>query len=283
MVRQQSGGQPATGRTARSAAAAARRPAGQRLDVLLVERGLAESRAQAQALVMAGAVRVAGEVAVRPGKVVPADAPISVTARLPYVSRGGIKLAAALDAFGLDLTGRIAVDVGAATGGFTDCLLQRGVARVYAVDVGYGQLDWRLRQDPRVQVLERTNIRYLEALPEPVDLAVIDVSFISLRLVLPAVERLLRRDGSVVALVKPQFEAGRGQVRRGVVRDPAVHRQVLAALTAWCRAQGWTIRGLVPSPLRGPAGNREFFLWLGHGGAEIDVPEAIARAIEEQP
>ncbi|MBI4506745.1 MAG: TlyA family RNA methyltransferase [Chloroflexi bacterium] len=252
-----------TGESAGPPAAAATRPAARRrLDILLVERGLAESRAQAQALVMAGAVRLHEEIAARAGQLVALDAPIIVSGRPPYVSRGGVKLAAALDAFGISVAGRVAVDVGASTGGFTDCLLQRGAARVYAVDVGYGQLDWRLRQDARVHVVERTNIRHLEALPEPVDLATIDVSFISLRLVLPAIERLLRREGDVVALVKPQFEAGRQQVRRGVVRDPAVHRQVLADLTAWCRDKGWTVRGVASSPLRGPAGNREFLISL---------------------
>lgn len=235
---------------------------------------------------MAGAVRIGETTATRASQLVAADAPVTVVERLPYVSRGGVKLAAALDAFGLGVAGRVAVDVGASTGGFTDCLLQRGARRVYAVDVGYGQLDWRLRQDERVTVLERTNIRYLQALPELVDLAVIDVSFISLRLVLPAVRRLLRPGGDVVALVKPQFEVGRGRTERGVVRDPAVHRQVLSDLVAWCQANGWTVRGIVPSPLRGPAGNREFFIWLvageRPGEATIDVAEAIVRATQEE-
>jgi 23S rRNA (cytidine1920-2'-O)/16S rRNA (cytidine1409-2'-O)-methyltransferase len=256
----------------------------QRLDLLLVERGLAATRAQAQALIMAGSVRVGDELATRPAQLVAADAPVTVAERLPYVSRGGVKLAGALATFGIDVSERVALDVGASTGGFTDCLLQGGARRVYAIDVGYGQLDWQLRQDPRVAVLERTNIRHLQALPELADLATIDVSFISLRLVLPAVRRLLRPGGEVIALVKPQFEAGRGQTRRGVVRDPAVHRQVLADLADWCQTHGWTIRGIAPSPLRGPAGNREFFLWLAAGDAPaaIDVPAAIDHAVQEE-
>jgi 23S rRNA (cytidine1920-2'-O)/16S rRNA (cytidine1409-2'-O)-methyltransferase len=234
-----------------------------RIDVLLVERGLAESRERAQALLLAGAVTVAGRPVTKPGAVFPASVPIAVTQALPYVSRGGYKLAHALDRFGLDVRGRVAVDVGASTGGFTDVLLQRGARRVYAVDVGYGELDWRLRQDPRVVPLERTNVRYLEALPEPAEIATVDVSFISLRLVLPAVRRLLRPDAPIIALVKPQFEAGRAQVGRGgVVRDPAVHRQVLTELAAWLDANRFRLRGLTASPITGPAGNVEFLAWI---------------------
>ncbi|MCS6938762.1 MAG: TlyA family RNA methyltransferase, partial [Roseiflexus sp.] len=203
-----------------------------RLDQLLVQRGLAETRARAQALILAGEVRVNGVVRHKAGELVPDDAEVELIGALPYVSRGGYKLAHALDTFALSPANLAAIDVGASTGGFTDVLLQRGAARVYAVDVGYGQLDWRLRQDPRVIVLERTNIRYLEALPPlegeeaaaPVlaDCAVIDVSFISLKLVLPAVQRLIRPDAWIVALIKPQFEAGPAQVGKGgVVRDPA--------------------------------------------------------------
>jgi len=234
-----------------------------RLDLLLVARGLAESRERAQALILAGEVTVDGRVAHKPGLAVSSTAEVAVRATLKYASRGGLKLEHALDTFGLDVAGRIALDVGASTGGFTDCLLQRGAARVYAVDVGYGQLDWRLRGDPRVNVLDRTNIRYLESLPETPNLAVADVSFISLRLVLPTIWRLTAPQAQVVALVKPQFEAGREQVGKGgVVRDPAVHRSVLEGITGWAAGQGWQVRGLVQSPLTGPAGNIEFLLWL---------------------
>lgn len=199
-----------------------------RLDVLLVERGLAESRTQAQRLIRAGLVRVAGQVADKPGTQVATNAAITLQARPRFVSRGGEKLEAALVRFGLDVRGWVAADVGASTGGFTDCLLQHGARRVYAIDVGYGQLDWRLRNDPRVVVMERTNARYLESLPEPVDLVTVDVSFISLGLILPMAVRWLKPGGRVVALIKPQFEAGRREVGKGgVVRDPQVHRRVL--------------------------------------------------------
>lgn len=213
----------------------------ERLDKLLVQRGLAPTRSKAQAIIMAGEVRVDGETADKPGMAVPLTAAIEVTAPLPYVSRGGYKLAAALAAFGLDVSGRVCADVGACTGGFTDVLLQAGAARVYAVDVGYGQLDWRLRQDARVVVMERTNARYVEALAEAVSLAVIDVSFISLRLILPAVQGWLTPQADVVALIKPQFEAGREQVGKGgVVKDTAVHRQVLQDVLAEATASGWS-------------------------------------------
>ncbi|MCC6628235.1 MAG: TlyA family RNA methyltransferase [Chloroflexi bacterium] len=241
----------------------------QRLDQALVARGLAESRARAQALVLAGAVLVDGAVVLKPGLPVSAVAAVTLAATPRFVSRGGDKLDHALTTFGIDPTGLVCADIGASTGGFTDCLRQRGAARVYAIDVGYGQLHWRLRQDPCVIVLERTNIRHLTGLPEPVDLAAIDVSFIGLGLVLPVARRLLRDEGQAVALVKPQFEAGRGQVGRGgVVRDPAIHRRVLGEVVAYARAAGFGIGGLTTSPLRGPAGNVEFLIWLtapGHG------------------
>lgn len=234
----------------------------ERLDLLLVERGLADSRQQAQRLIMAGDVAVDERVVDKPGTRVALAARLTVAGGLPYVSRGGFKLAAALDAFGLDVSGWIAADVGASTGGFTDCLLQRGVVRVYAMDVGYGQLAWKLQQDPRVVVMDRTNARYLEHLPEAVDLATVDVSFISLKLVLPAVIGWLRPGGRIVTLIKPQFEAGRRQVGKGgVVRDPAVHRAVLHQIAAWAEAQGLGLLGLIRSPVAGPAGNIEF---LGH-------------------
>lgn len=240
----------------------------QRLDLALVAAGLASSREQARACILAGAVTVNGQVVVKPGALVAADASLAVRQRPAYVSRGGYKLAHALDVFRIEVRERVCLDAGASTGGFTDCLLQRGARRVYAVDVGYGQLDWRLRQDPRVVVMERVNLRTLTALPEPVDLATLDLSFISLRLVLEPVRALLRPGGEVVALIKPQFEAGRERVGRGgVVRDPRVHAEVLRALLGWAMAHGYAVRGLTASPLRGPAGNVEFLAHLASGSA----------------
>ncbi|GAB4210094.1 MAG: hypothetical protein OHK0022_42460 [Roseiflexaceae bacterium] len=316
-----------------------------RLDQLLVQRGMAENRSKAQALILAGAVRVAGQPRQKPGDQVPPDAEVELRESLPYASRGGYKLAHALDAFALDPAGLVALDAGASTGGFTDVLLQRGAARVYAVDVGYGLLDWRLRQDPRVVPIERTNIRYLEALPgagearglgleasesgearglgleasedETKDsteagtqvagpelqasrlkpqasgpelqasslkplasslagCAVIDVSFISLKLVLPAVRRLVRPEGWIVALVKPQFEAGQDQVGKGgVVRDPAVHAAVLREVLGFAAANTLPPHGLARSPITGPAGNIEFLAWLGGPGPGLDIEQAI--------
>jgi len=234
----------------------------QRLDLLLVERGLAESRSRAQQLIRAGLVLVGDRVVDKPGVQVAVDAEIRVREKLPYVSRGGLKLEAALEAFGIDVAGKVAADVGASTGGFTDCLLQRGAKRVYAIDVGYGQLAWRLRQDPRVVVMERTNARYLTALPEPIDLVTIDVSFISLRLILPNAARWLTPKGQIIALIKPQFEAGPEDVGKGgVVRNPEVHRRVLQEVLEFAWGQGLSPRGLMPSPLKGPAGNVEFLAW----------------------
>ncbi|HXN58092.1 MAG TPA: TlyA family RNA methyltransferase, partial [Candidatus Angelobacter sp.] len=219
------------------------------------------------AMVRAGLVRVAGITMGEPDQMVSAEQAIEVAGTLPYVSRGGEKLAAALDAFGVDPSGRTALDVGASTGGFTDVLLQRGAARVVAVDVGYGQLAWSLRQDPRVTVMERVNIRYLDQLPVPADLAVIDVSFISLRLVLPAVRELLSPPGDVVALVKPQFEVGKGAVGKGgVVRDPEQHRAVVNGLSLFAEEIGYTVAGEIPSPIVGAKGNREFLLYLKRHG-----------------
>jgi len=254
-----------------------------RLDVLLVERHLVESRSRAQALIMAGKVRVNDQVIDKPGAQVPWDAEVTLSAGLPYVSRGGLKLAAALEAFAVDPRGWVAADVGASTGGFTDVLLQRGAAKVYAIDVGYGQLAWTLRQDPRVVVLERTNVRYLETLPEPVDLVTIDVSFISLELVLPVVVRWLKDGGQIVPLVKPQFEVGRGEVGRGgVVRQPEQHEAVLRRVIAWGRALGLGPQGVIPSPILGPAGNREFLLHLvrGQGVAPGEEEGLIRLAVE---
>lgn len=262
---------------------------GVRLDELVVERGLAESRHRAQALVLAGRVVVGTGEAARtdrkPGDLVPADAAVALLEPEPYVSRGGHKLAAALDAFAIDSRGAVCLDVGASTGGFTDVLLQRGASRVYALDVGRGQLAERLRRDPRVVVMEGVNARDLTAgsLPEPVDLATIDVAFISLRLVLSPVARCVRPGGRVVALVKPQFEAGRQDVRKGVVRDPAVHRRVLGAVAEHALEIGFDVEGVVPSVLLGPAGNREFFLSLRlpGPGPERGAAEATTRSMLE--
>lgn len=238
-----------------------------RLDTLLVERGLAPTRSKAQALILAGEVRVDGERADKAGALVPADARVTLAGRaaLRYVSRGGLKLEGALADLGVPVRGRTALDVGASTGGFTDCLLQAGAARVYAVDVGRGQLAWRLRQDPRVVVLEGRNIRTLppEAVPEPVDLSTIDVSFISLEKVLPAVRPFLRPGADVLALVKPQFEVGRAAVGKGgVVRDPAARRAAVDRIAAAAAAAGFEVVGSVPSRLPGPKGNLEIFLHL---------------------
>jgi 23S rRNA (cytidine1920-2'-O)/16S rRNA (cytidine1409-2'-O)-methyltransferase len=283
-----------------------------RLDQLLVQRGLAETRGKAQALILAGSVRVAGAQRTKAGEQIAEDALVELIEALPYASRGGYKLAHALDSFALDPAGLIALDAGASTGGFTDVLLQRGAARVYAVDVGYGLIDWRLRQDPRVVLIERTNIRYLEALPEaetrdtrhetrdmtysdqqsslvsrlpsPVSrlaqCATIDVSFISLTLVLPAVRRLITPEAWIVALIKPQFEAGAAQVGKGgVVRDPAVHAAVLRAALAKAAEGGLAPHGLARSPITGPAGNVEFLAWLGGPGPALDVERAIREVV----
>lgn len=255
----------------------------ERLDRLLCGRGLVASREKGRRLIMAGEVTVNGLVADKPGVRVRADAEIAVRQQPLYVSRGGLKLAAALDSFAVTVQGAVAADVGASTGGFADCLLQRGATRVYAIDVGYGQLAWRLRQDERVVVLERTNARYLEALAEPVDLVVVDVSFISLKLVLPAARSWLGASGHIIALIKPQFEAGREQVGKGgVVRDPAVHRAVLQDLIVWAAGQGYGPQGLIRSPIKGPAGNVEFLIWLRPG--EKGVPSAgLIRQVVRAP
>ncbi len=260
-------------------------PSRERLDRLLVARGLVPSREQAQRLIYAGEVRVDGAVGRAPAQLVSPTADLHVRQPPPFVSRGGDKLAHALDVFAVDVTGRVCLDVGASTGGFTDALLQRGAIRVYAVDVGRAQLAWKLRQDQRVVVMEGVNARYLEPLPEPVDLITIDVAFISLAKVLPAVLRSLRPQGLLLTLVKPQFEAGPELVGRGgVVRDPAVHRLVLNAVLATLPPLGHTPVGLTPSPLRGPAGNVEFFV-LAQGPAPaaprpaLAVDDAIACAL----
>jgi len=234
-----------------------------RLDTLLVEQGLAPTREKARALIMAGSVRVADRVTDKPGALVPPDAVIQVTQPEPYVGRGGKKLAHALDSFRIDPGGQIALDIGTSTGGFTDCLLQHGARRVYAVDVGYGQMAYRLRTDPRVVVLERVNARYPLNLPELGDLATIDVSFISVTMIIPSVLLSLKPNSLLITLIKPQFEVGKGKVGKGgVVRDPLLHAEVLSKCINWAVNQGIRIAGLTPSPILGDAGNREFFLLL---------------------
>ncbi|TMB70719.1 MAG: TlyA family RNA methyltransferase [Chloroflexi bacterium] len=232
-----------------------------RLDALLVDRGLAPDRQKAQALVMAGAVSVDERPAQKAGTLVDENAPLRLAERPRYVGRGGEKLEHALEAFGLDVRGLVVADIGASTGGFTDCLLQRGAERVYAIDSGKGQLDFRLRTDPRVAVMEGVNARTLESLPERVDLITIDVSFISLRLVLPAVRRLTK--GPIVALFKPQFEARKSEVPRGgVIRDVQLHAQLIGRFVAWCVKNDFRVVDMTLSPIAGADGNREFFFWL---------------------
>jgi 23S rRNA (cytidine1920-2'-O)/16S rRNA (cytidine1409-2'-O)-methyltransferase len=244
-----------------------------RLDVALVERGLAETRAAAQRLVMAGLVFSGERRLDKPGHAIAADVPIEVRGQPhPYVSRGGLKLAKALDQFAIPVAGRIALDVGASTGGFTDVLLAYGARRVHAVDVGHGQLAWKLRQDPRVVVHERLNARYLTRadIPDPVDIITCDASFIGLSAVLPAALALAAEGAQLVALVKPQFEAGREHVGKGgVVRDPEVHRDVCEHARSWVSAlPSWTVVGIVESPILGPRGNREFLLYARHSGGK---------------
>jgi len=234
-----------------------------RLDLLLVERGLAESRENARALIIAGEVLANERLATKPGTLVREDVAIRMLQKPPFVSRGGLKLAHALDRFQIDVDSQVALDVGASTGGFTDCLLKRGVIRVYAVDVGYGQLDYRLRVDPRVVVMERVNARYPFSVPEPVGLATVDLSFISLEKVVPTVAQLMKPDGRIICLVKPQFEVGRSQVGKGgLVKDPSLHARVLGRFISWAIGRGFRIKGLTPSPILGASGNREFFVLL---------------------
>lgn len=258
-----------------------------RLDVLLVEQMYAETRSRAQAIIMAGLVYVNGQKADKAGMSFDADtAVIEVRGQAcPYVSRGGLKLEKALRDFGVDPTGFVCSDSGCSTGGFTDCLLQQGASKVFAIDVGYGELNWKIRNDPRVVVMERTNIRYVTPadIGEPLDLSVIDVSFISLRIVLPAIKNLLKENqGQVLCLIKPQFEAGRENVgKNGVIREPAIHKEVLDNFVALARELGFTILGLTFSPVKGPAGNIEF---LGHltladaQGIEPDTAQVVAQA-----
>ncbi len=258
-----------------------------RLDVLLTERGLAESRQKAQAVIMAGQVYSGERRLDKAGLALEEDAPLEIRGQtLRYVSRGGLKLEKAMAAFPIALAGKTAADIGASTGGFTDCMLQNGAARVYAVDVGYGQLAWSIRNDPRVVCLERTNARYLtaEQIPEPLDFASIDVSFISLGLILPALRPLLREEGEVAALVKPQFEAGREKVgKKGVVRDPAVHLEVLEQFLRHAALADFSVKGLDFSPIRGPEGNIEYLGYLRTGaGADghFDLRELVRQSHE---
>ncbi len=271
-----------------------------RLDVLLVERGLAESRAKAQALIMAGRVRIADQVALKPATSVDASAALTVDSGPRFVSRGGEKLDAALEAFAIDVTGLVCADVGASTGGFTDCLLQRGAAKVYAIDVGKGILHWKLRNDKRVVVMEQTNARFVESLPEQVGLVTADASFISLKIILPVIHKWIspshpsplpleegrRGEGEIVALIKPQFEAGKKDVSRGdgVIRDPEIHQQVLLDVLNFAQQEGFHIRGLIKSPLLGPKGNAEFLVWLDQAefrdGSE-EIGQMVERVLEK--
>lgn len=235
----------------------------QRLDNLLVTRELAENKSQAQALIMAGKVIVSGRVIIKPGTLVNEDAELKLAERLPYVSRGGIKLAHALDEFKLDVTSLTAMDVGASTGGFTDCLLQRGTKRVYAIDVGYGQLDYKLRQDPRVVVMERVNAHHPFSLPEKINIATIDLSFISVTKVIPNIIGHLTQPGFIIVLFKPQFEAERKEVGKGgIIKDPQIHARVLGRFIVWATEHDLRLRRLVASPILGAEGNREFLILL---------------------
>ncbi len=254
----------------------------QRLDILMHERGLTPTREKARAMIMAGEVQVNGQVVDKPGTKFGLDADIALKSKPRFVSRGGEKLAGALVDFQMDVTGKICADVGASTGGFTDCLLQNGVARVFAIDVGYGQFDYTLRQHSRVVVIERTNARYLEKLDEQVNLVVIDASFISLKLLLPTIKGWLTPQADLIALIKPQFEAGRQDVGKGgVVRDNKIHRRVLQDILAFAGEQGFVIRGLTISPLKGPAGNIEFLTWLAWGSdsTSLDIEAIIEKAM----
>lgn len=255
-----------------------------RLDHALVERGLADTRSRAKALILAGDVLVNDQKETRAGRTITGSDRIALKEKPRFVSRGGEKLDKALDRFAIDVAGMVAADLGSSTGGFTDCLLQRGAAKVYAVDVGYGILDERVRTDPRVVSMERTNARHLESLPEPVDIVVIDVSFISLSLMFPAVKRILKPGGLCVPLIKPQFEAGKDNVgKRGVVRDPAVHEMVLRNVLGFAREHGLSVQAITASPLRGPNGNIEFLARIVNDPASPagDDDELVAAAMSE--
>ncbi len=258
-----------------------------RLDILVTERGLAESREKAKTLIMAGQVYVDGQKADKPGDTFSEDAAVEVRGKgLPYVSRGGLKLEKAMREFGLQLQGRTCMDIGASTGGFTDCMLQNGAQRVYSVDVGYGQLAWSLRTDPRVVNLERTNARYLtrEQVPEEIGFFSVDVSFISLTLILPAVRPLLAEHGQAVCLIKPQFEAGREKVgKKGVVRDKAVHEEVIEKIRSFALENGFSVLGLTFSPVKGPEGNIEYLIYLERSEAPSQGEQVLSaqQVVEE--
>lgn len=258
-----------------------------RLDILVTERGLVESREKAKTLIMAGQVYVDGQKADKPGDTFSEDAAVEVRGKgLPYVSRGGLKLEKAMREFGLQLQGRTCMDIGASTGGFTDCMLQNGAQRVYSVDVGYGQLAWSLRTDPRVVNLERTNARYLtrEQVPEEIDFFSVDVSFISLTLILPAVRPLLAEHGQAMCLIKPQFEAGREKVgKKGVVRDKAVHEEVIEKIRSFALENGFSVLGLTFSPVKGPEGNIEYLIYLERSEAPSQGEQVLSaqQVVEE--
>lgn len=258
----------------------------QRLDTLITDRELVDSREQAKRLILAGEVLVDGEPHSKPGQSVPADASIEIKQPLRYVSRGGLKLEKALRVFGVDVSGKTALDVGASTGGFTDCLLQHGAGYVYAVDVGYGQLAWKLRRDSRVCVIERLNARGMDAslFDLPVEICVVDVSFISLRTVLPAVKRCVKAGSDLILLIKPQFEAGREYVDKGgVVRDSQVHVNVIRTLVQFVEGMGMSVSGITYSPIRGPAGNVEYLLWINEdGGGAASCAVGIAERVVEE-
>jgi 23S rRNA (cytidine1920-2'-O)/16S rRNA (cytidine1409-2'-O)-methyltransferase len=255
-----------------------------RIDVLMVERGLTTSRAQAQRLIMAGQVRLDGQRVHKPSDMAESNATIEIDALPRFVSRGGEKLEAALQAFKVIANGRVCADVGASTGGFTDCLLQSGAKMVYAIDVGKGQLHWRLRQDARVKLLEETNARYLAQLPEQIDLVVIDVSFISLALILPSAIGWLKPEGIIIALIKPQFEAGKSQVGKGgVVRDPEVHRGVLLSVFEKAERMGLYPGGLIQSPLKGPKGNIEFLTLFRRVSTGLQWDDLVAKVLPQNP
>lgn len=250
-----------------------------RIDLVLVELGLAASRSLAQRLVMAGKVRINGQVAMKASQNVPDGSEVTLDSGPQFVSRGGNKLAAAMEAFSLNVQDTLCADVGASTGGFTDCLLQHGAAKVYAIDVGHGILAWSLRNDPRVVVMEKTNARHVEKLDEPVSLVVMDASFISLKILLPVVKNWFPpATGEVVALIKPQFEAGRKEVSKGkgVIRSPEIHRRVVGEILGFAQEQGFCVKGLVRSPVMGPKGNVEFLVWLGLGIPPMDTDQLEA-------
>lgn len=254
-----------------------------RLDVLLVERGLAESRAKAQALIMAGQVRANGEVALKSGTTVPSNTKLEVELGPRFVSRGGEKLDAALEEFAIDVKGLVCADVGASTGGFTDCMLQRGAEKVYAIDVGKGILHWKLRNYGRVIVMEEMNARHIESLPEKVSFVTVDASFISLKILLPVVKNWLFENGQLACLIKPQFEAGKKDVSRGdgVIRDAEIHKQVLLDVLTFAKNEGFGLRGLIKSPLLGPKGNTEFLVWLDLYGDGKPIEELVNQVIPE--